>query len=351
MPRAELVTAGSSTARSGGSIYNRRIAESLRARGWTVALHELEGAYPEPDRAARQCAADTFSSLPDGVPTIVDGLVFSALPDVMAAAASRRPLVPVIHLPIADEIGLDPATVERFADRERRALASATRVVITGRATIDLLSRYAIPADRIRIVEPGTDRRPFARGSGSTEVHLLSVAALTPGKGHLTLLRALAPLADVPWRLTCVGSTTRHPATVDGLQAMLRDTRIAAKVCLDGEADRDALAAAYDAADVFVLATLRETYGMAVAEAVACGLPVIASSTGAIADLLGNGVGLLVPPGEVEPLTAALAQVLTDPGLRARLSDAARRKSPCLPTWDGAAAGLSRLLEEITTDG
>ena len=153
-------------------------------------------------------------------------------------------------------------------------------------------------------------------------MQLLSVATLNPGKGHEILFRALATVPHRNWRLTCVGSLERHPPTVERLRARLREDGLTDQVSLVGERDAAGLDAFYDRADLFVLATLHETYGMAVAEALARGLPVISTTTGAIAELVGDDAGLLVPPGDVEALAGALSRVLGDARVREQLAGA-----------------------------
>src|SRR4029078_4703138 len=102
--------------------------------------------------------------------------------------------------------------------------------------------------------------------------------------------------------------------------------------------------------DVFVLATLSETYGMAVAEALAHGLPVISTTTGAIPELVGSGnegdaAGLLVAPGALEALARARNQVLSDAALRQRLARGARRTRDTLQSWDHAVGRMAAVLE------
>ena len=93
----------------------------------------------------------------------------------------------------------------------------------------------------------------------------------------------------------------------------------------------------YDRADVFVLPTFYEGYGMAVAEAVARGLPVVCSRTGALPDLVDARSGVLVPPGDVDALAEALAAVIGDDALRARLAAGAVARAATLPTWPDTA--------------
>ena len=117
---------------------------------------------------------------------------------------------------------------------------------------------------------------------------------------------------------------------------------------LVGERDAAGLNAFYDRADLFVLATLHETYGMAVAEALARGLPVVSTRTGAIADLVGDEAGLLVPPGDGAALAGALSQVLDAPDVYERLAAGARRARARLPTWDESISRMIAALERVT---
>jgi glycosyltransferase involved in cell wall biosynthesis len=177
------------------------------------------------------------------------------------------------------------------------------------------------------------------------------VATLNPGKGHDILFRALAAVPHGDWHLTCAGSLDRDPPTVQRLRETLRSDGLEARVSLVGDLDAATLAARYDNADLFVLATLHETYGMAVAEALARGLPVVSTATGAIPELVGDGAGLLVPVGDTAAFASALSQVLGDPHLRARLAEGARRVRDRLPTWEDAVGKMAAALERVPTHG
>jgi glycosyltransferase involved in cell wall biosynthesis len=135
------------------------------------------------------------------------------------------------------------------------------------------------------------------------------------------------------------------------LREQVRAAGLEARISLVGDLNAAALAACYDNADLFVLATLHETYGMAVAEALAHGLPVVSTATGAIPELVGDEAGLLVPAGDTAALTATLSQVLGDRHLRARLAEGARRVRDRLPTWEEAVGKMADALERGATDG
>jgi glycosyltransferase involved in cell wall biosynthesis len=320
------------------------MVEGLRHLGWQVDVLELDSSFPHPTPAALEHASSALAAVRAGTITIVDSLALGAMAEIITREASRLPVVALVHLPLAATIGLDRGDAARLEDGEWRALAAAALVVVTGRAALPLIARYAIAPSRIAVVEPGTDRAPLAHGSRTSALELLTVATLNPGKGHEIVLEALSAVRDSAWRLTCAGSLTRDPITAARVRTTVTRLQLEDRVSFLGDLDHAALAACYDRADVAVLATQQETYGMAVAEALAHGLPVVATMTGAIPDLVGDDAGLLVPVGDTAALSAALARVVGDSSLRARLAEGARRRRDRLPTWDDAARLMSTAL-------
>jgi glycosyltransferase involved in cell wall biosynthesis len=352
MASVVLVVPGRLDARTGGSIYDRRIVEGLRQRGWGVEALELDASFPYPTSAAHAHADAALAAIAAGSIVVVDSLALGAMPDLITREAERVRIVALVHQPLAVAAGLNPVTAARFHEAERRALDAAALVIVTGRATLDLIAPYEVTRDRIVVVEPGTDAAPFARGSSEpSPIQLLSVATLHPGKGHGLLLEALAAIPCREWHLTCAGSLTRDAVTADRLRHMVTSLGLGDRVSFVGDLDRPELAACYDAADVFVLATQQETFGMAVAEALACGIPVVATMTGAIPELMGDAAGILVPVGDKPALIEALQRILEDAQLRARLAEGARRARQRLPTWDTASDRMSDALRALVANG
>jgi glycosyltransferase involved in cell wall biosynthesis len=339
-------------ARTGGYEYDRQMVRALRARGLRAELTALDSSFPDPTPTARHHAAQQLAHLPDGAIAIVDGLAFGAMPEEAAREAGRLRLVALVHHPLAMETGVAPDRKAALQDSETRALQSASLVVVTSARTARLLQVFGVPPDECVVAVPGTDAAPLAQGSdGRHGVELLCVASVIPRKGHEMLVHALAGLRDRKWRLTCVGSLDMHPPTARALLARIRDAGLETRVVLPGSVDSAHVAEFYDHSDLLVLPTLYEGYGMAVAEALARGIPVIGTDTGAIPDLVGSDAGLLVPPGDEAALASALQSVLDDPSLRARLQDGARQARERLPTWDDSAATLAGALGRLAASG
>jgi glycosyltransferase involved in cell wall biosynthesis len=357
-----FIVPGPLATRTGGYEYDRRMIDGLRALGWCVETRELDGECPCPNACAPAGAAAMLASLPDGALAVVDGLALRSMSDQIERESARLRIVALVHMLVGAETGLGPDVAAQFLTAERRALKASALVVVTGRSVVGEVTQYGVAESRVLVVEPGTDPAPIARGSSGGPLRLLCVATVNRGKGHAILFRALASLSAAgggeraaskcvsDWRLTCAGSLTRDPETVRHLRGQLQADHLEDHITLSGEVDRVELDALYDAADVFVLPTLHETYGMAVAEALARGLPVVSTRTGAIPDLVGDEAGLLAAPGDAQGFSAALGRVMSDSDLRQRLTGGARRARSRLRRWEDAVGVMSRALTALSSD-
>jgi glycosyltransferase involved in cell wall biosynthesis len=332
---------------TGGYRYDRRILAGLTDLGWRVEHRALDASFPAPTVEALAHARGILAAIPDGGLVLVDGLALGALPQLAEAEGGRLRLVALVHHPLAAETGLPPHRTDALRRSETRALAQARLVLVTSRSTAALLSDYQVPAGRVRVVEPGTDPAPPAAGSESGPLRLLCVAALVPRKGHDILFHALAAVRDCPWRLDCVGRLDRDPAWVGALIRLRDELGLAGRVSLLGSLDEHELGCRYAAADLFVLPSRFEGYGMAFAEALARGLPILAADAGAVGQTVPPGTGVLVPPDDSAALGLALRRLMADRALRRRLAAGARAAGVRLPTWPRAAAACAAALEEV----
>ncbi|MEU8340713.1 Glycosyltransferase involved in cell wall bisynthesis [Actinomadura meyerae] len=335
------------TAPSGGNRYDRRVGEELAASGRPVRMLQVPGSWPRPDEPARTALARSLASLPDGAAVLLDGLVACGVPEIVVPEAGRLRLAVLVHLPLADEPGQDDLNAG-----ERKVLEAAAAVVATSPWAKDhLIAHHGLDPSRVHAVPPGTDPAPLASGTdGATR--LLCVASVTPRKGHDVLVEALATLAHLPWHCECAGPLTRDPEHVTRLRRLIGRHRLAGRVELAGPLTGKRLDDAYAAADALVLASRAETFGMVVTEALARGIPVIATSADGVPDALGwdpaGAVpGLLVPPGDPEALATALRRWLVDPDLRGRLRAAARLRRTMLPGWDDTARRMATVLSRL----
>jgi glycosyltransferase involved in cell wall biosynthesis len=322
---------------SGGNVYDRRMLDGLRCLGWQVREHHVAGAWPTPDVGALAALAHVLAGLPDGALVLVDGLVASAASVVLPTASARLRTVVLVHMPLGPDAG------------EEAVLSGAAAVVATSRATRARLREW-YGLRRVHVCEPGADPAPLAAGSGAGS--LLCVATVHRGKGHDLMLDALAEVEDQPWTLTCVGSLEVDPIHVARLQQRVYARRWEDRVRFVGPLVGAGLEAAYDAADLVVLASRAESFGMVLTEALAHGLPVVATRVGGVAEAVGRSVdgsvpGLLVPPEDAAALATALRDWMTDSRLRERLSRSAARRRTDLRRWDEAATDLGDVLTQV----
>jgi glycosyltransferase involved in cell wall biosynthesis len=332
---------------SGGNAYDRRVCRGLAALGWAVHEHPIAGAWPRPDAAGHAALARAVRRIPDGSVVLLDGLIASAAPEALLPQARRLRQVVLVHMPLGHRPPDDEAGAVRA--REREVLSAAAAVVTTSAWTRRRLGAlYALPADRVYVAEPGVDEAGLAPGTAAGDA-LLCVAAVTPDKGHDVLLDALATTTDLPWHCACVGSLDRDPAFGGGVRRATRNKGLAERVRFPGPRTGPELDRAYAGADLLVLASRAETFGMVVTEALARGLPVLAAEVGGVTEALGHAhdgtrPGLLVAPGDPAALGAALRAWLGDAALRGRLRRAAHERRASLRGWPATTSVLAGVL-------
>lgn len=343
-----VVVPGDINTRSGGYEYDRKIIDGLRERGWPVTLLQLPGSYPAPSPGERLDAARLLATIPAGSLTLVDGLAAGGLPAELRQEQARLRLIALVHHPVGLETGLTPAESSRLLTSEREALATVRGVIVTSARTVDAVRQLGCEGDRVAVVEPGTEARPVAAGSSGT-THLLCVASLTPRKGHDTLLDALERIPQLDWRLTCVGGAHDGGEWAESLRRRAGAGVLNGRITFAGELSGTALDAAYDAADLFVLPTRYEGYGMAIAEALARGIPVVSTPTGAIAELVGDMAGFVVSPDDPAALAGVIRLFMTDRMVRTRMRQGALRARTALRGWDQACAQMEEAIERFAT--
>ncbi|MDO0924848.1 glycosyltransferase [Streptomyces sp. TG1A-8] len=339
---------------SGGNAYDRRVCLDLPGFGWQVVRHAVPGAWPRPGRTDRDGLARTLRGLPDGTVVLLDGLVACGVPEVVVPEAGRLRLAVLVHLPLGDETGLDAAVAvaAELDARERQVLRAAPAVIATSDwAVRRLVSHHGLPPRRVHVAAPGADIAPLAPGTDGVS-HLLCVAAVTPRKGQHRLVEALAAVRDLPWTCALVGGLGHDPGYVTRLRDLIARHGLADRLRLAGPRSGADLEADYAAADLMVLTSCAETYGMAVTEALARGIPVLATDVGGLPEAVGRapdgGVpGILVPPEDPAALAAELRGWFGEADVRHRLKAAARARRAALDGWATTARSLAAVLGRL----
>lgn len=351
MTHCHFLVPGSLDRPTGGSRYDRAIVEGLRQTGHPVVVHELAGRYPAGDEAAATAVRTALAGIPAGTPTVIDGLVLGSLPTVFAEKARHLPLIGLIHHPLADETGLTQSEAHSLLQQERAALQTVRAVIATSAFTAGRLQTLGLTTRTVQTAPPGVIPGPLSVCRETpTPSRLLCVASLTPRKGQDHLIEALSRITDLAWHATLVGDIRLDPDYAAQVAERIKSLGLGTRMTLTGALDADALERAYQAADVFVLPSHYEGYGMVITEAIARGLPIVTTTGGALATTLPAGSGLAVPPGDTNALATALARILGDPSLYQRLAAGARAARQNLAGWPPTVDVFARLLEEMTTD-
>ena len=343
-----VVVPGSINQLTGGYLYARRMVDGIRKLGRAARVIELAGRFPAADDAARASAASTLAGLPADTIAVIDGLALPGFSDCLAYEAGRLRLIGLIHHPLSLETGLPAAESRRYAALEARLWPLLRGILCPSTATAQAVIASGVQPRCVAVAAPGTDK-PAWTGERRPQapLRLLSVASITPRKGHLLLVEALAGLRDHDWRLTCIGSLERDLAAAAALRRAIALEQLGGRITLVGERPAEVLSAAYRDADLFVLPSHHEGYGMVYAEALAHGLPVIATTAGAIFDTVPPGAAVLVPPGDALALREALRRVFSDEHLRAHLAAQAVLAATALPDWSAAAGHFAAALDRL----
>ena len=343
MIEAAFAVPGDLAAPTGGYGYARRLLAEAEGAGLRLRHVALPGGFPRPSARELAEAARILGALPAGQPVLIDGLALGALPPALLRRVPG-PVAGLCHHPLALETGVTAEEAEVLRASERAALGACARVVTSSATTAATLTvEYGVSQERLSVAPPGTDPAPRARGSGGPGAALLAVGSLTPRKGHDVLIAALTGLADLDWRLTIVGPSDRDPAHARALAAQVEAASLAGRISFAGALAEAEIARAYDRADLFVLASRHEGYGMAYAEAMARGLAVVGCDAGAVREAT-RGVARLVPPGDVPALRMVLAELIAEPEPRRRLAAACGAAAEHFTRWPETAAIVAEAL-------
>jgi glycosyltransferase involved in cell wall biosynthesis len=322
---------------SGGNVYDLELARALQSLGCGVRVHRVGTCWAEPSDPPADELDERLAALPDHAIALVDGLLGLGAPEVLVRSRRRLQVWLLVHLPLALTAGTPAVRA-----REHRALAAAAGAIVTSGWTRDwLLATYDLDPDRVHVARPGvhpaTPSVP-SRAAGA----LLCVGAVGPDKGQDVLLDALTTLGDLAWSCRLVGPVDRDPAFVDRLQRQVDAHGLSGRVSFTGPLPRAAVEAALQDADLLVVPSRLETYGMVATEGLAHGLPVVAARTGGLVEALGVTAdgrvpGLLVPPGDSRALAESLRRWLEDATWRSQLRAAVSLRRAQLSDWSRTA--------------
>ena len=248
-------------------------------------------------------------------------------------------------------------------EAERRLMQGLDRIVAATEHERRLLMQiYRVPADRVAVIPLGVDLDQFTPGDQAAararlgipqdERMLLAIGRIEPLKGLDILIRALAQLNErQPAVLTIIGGDDRASADITKLRALAQELGVADAVHFLGSRPHEALPDFYRAADVVVVPSFYESFGLVAVEAMACGVPVVASRVGGLASTVADGrTGYLIAWRCPEPFAEKIEVLLRNEQLRAALGAGAAERMRAY-SWDAVAASIGALLRTMSTQG
>jgi glycosyltransferase involved in cell wall biosynthesis len=342
-PPIVFIVPGDPEQRTGGYLYDAQIAHHLKSQGLVVCVVGLSGAFPKADETARQSMRQALGQAPTNACIILDGLAMGGLGDDLVALKDEphhqsQTWIGLVHHPLADEHGLSSSDQQHLKTQETLALRAVDAVVVTSPFTAQRLVEQGYLRSPPHVVTPGVTPAPLALVAEEgqavrQEIRWLTVASLTPRKGHDVLLHALSELKDLDWICQWVGDPYRDPSHAKALVDLAHRLGLSDRIEWVGEADETTLDHYYHQAHLSVLPSRYEGYGMVVTEALARGLPVITTDGGALAHTLPPGAGLMVAQGQPAPLASALRQWAEQPSLQRSLLKHAKAVRAQLNDW------------------
>ena len=337
---------GDLTLPTGGYRYDREVLSRFTNHGIKPLHVEMNSRFPNPTHDDLAATNTLLAAQDRRTVLLIDGLALGAMPATILAGLPHKTIA-LVHHPLGLEAGLDPARAAFLLANEKAVLAAVAHIVVTSEATQRILmGDFDVPERRITVAEPGTSRALRAVGTGQP-IQILAVGAVSPRKAYGLLVAALAPLTALDWHLTIAGSLERSPEAVSQLKAIITDNALTNRVTLAGAIDDVRLESLFARSDLFAMASLFEGYGMALAEALAHGLPIVTSSGGAAAETVPDAAAIKVPSGDALALSTALGLILSDAAMRRRMADASWAAGALLPTWDDTTHTIAEAIKAI----
>ena len=334
--------------RTGGYVYNTRLLAALEQQGAEVQPLTLPTGFPTVPQRDRAGLLATLKALPSGSIVLTDHIYLCDLAEVFAETA--LPVVSIFHHSLVEEQGAaagDRAQALRQA--EATAIARSARVLVSSAETAHYLkSHYGADPHKLRVSVPGNLHVPrSAVGRRSGPASILSVGAIIARKRYDYMLEVASHLADFDWRWQIAGDPDRDPAHVAALTARAKELGLADRLTFLGDVSDENLEAAWQAADLYVATSYYEGYGMAVAEALRHGVPVVTTASGAVATWATGGV-LQAPADDAATMAALIRPLLANRPRLQMLADDAWAFGQTLPSWEETFAGLGEWIQSAT---
>jgi glycosyltransferase involved in cell wall biosynthesis len=332
---------------TGGYLYNMHMINGLRGKGHLVNVFGTDWQWKDSDSLEYICRHH-LKKLPHGSCVIVDSLILASLHHIVQEFGDRLKFLGLIHLPASYNVL--SGVHGKLADEELTAINDMRQVIVTGQFTFDLLCNVGLNPARICLVEPGTDHFPRKKRYKPVPSELLCIANYSALKAQDVLIRALCRLTAWNWSLHLYGDTNRDKKYTEALRSLIRQLKMEHRIIVHGIVERHEISTVFLNADLFLMPSLFESYGMAITESLAHGIPVVTTSAGNIPYTLPAGMGLLTEPGNEEQLADTIRSIFYDPVKYDALCKAASQYFKQVRSWEQAVSDFETILQKMMND-
>jgi glycosyltransferase involved in cell wall biosynthesis len=345
--KIHLLYSGDYNALTGGFIYNKRIVEGLKLKGHEIKLHPLPGDFPYPSVDHRNYCMYITQLIPIGEPIIIDSIVFGIIPEILKELSIKNPIIGLIHLLYTVNPNYSIHERESLAISEKESCNYTSAMVATSFFTQQLLLKLRVNRNIISVILPGVDNYPRKTNYAVTPTKLLCVSNYTTGKGYLTLIKALTLLKDKDWEINCYGNQEFDPEYVRQIKSKIDENGLENRIHIHSAIKDKELSDAYLNADLLVHPSNFETYGMVLTEALAHGLPVVASTGGGIKETVPEKMGFFFTPGDANSLKSVLTDLMDNPKIYKPLCREASHYYKQQNNWENSISSFEQLIIRI----
>lgn len=334
---------------SGGQVYNSHILAGLEALGYNITMHYLGDDFPFPDELTIAKCKAIFKILPQGEPVIIDSLALGSLLPVLMEFYGKNPYIALLHLPFAFNEDIHPNQRDILAQQEKSVLAVTSAIVATSTYTSKIIANWLKLSPPVYIIPPGVEVNKRKFYWPPYPKRFICVSNYMPNKGQYILIKALTSLKHLNWQLYCFGHKNINPRYVDSLNSVVEKYSLHDKVFINEALTGNKLEEAYLDSDICVLPSYFETYGMVLTEALAHGIPVIASSGGGIRDTVPISMGLFFKPGDISELQSVIRTILADSWLYQRLCAETATYFKQANTWQQSVKKFEEVIKSVVS--
>lgn len=343
------ITSSDYAVRTGGYVYNSRLVEVLREQGVQLEVHCLEQGFPVVPEPQRASLARRLASLPAHTLLLMDHVYLGRLLELFRQMP--HPIAAIFHHSDVMEHGTgEDEKGRRLFEAERACLQRVDALLVSSHETARYVQeKYGFPPELIHAAVPGNDASPRTDVGGYSAAQgprLLSVGAIIPRKHYDYILDVAARMKTTAWTWQVAGDPSRYPGHLLRLQEKAEALGLADRFQFLGDVSDADLEQLWRRTDLYVAASHYEGYGMAIAEALRHGVPVVSTASGAVSTWAKAGV-LQAPANDADNMAEQIDRLFCQPGALHGLSDLAWDFGCTLPSWPESFAGIGHWLEQL----